>query len=144
MSNDDQRITFPEKGDWQRLLDQRTLIERMIADESDRENYETPSGKLALLNAILKQTVFSPTDTYELQCMGVVLGDAFVQGLGLEWVIVEDSYGRDPALRMPGTSIIIYPLTMISKRLEREKAIDVIELFGVLAEEIEQMKADGY
>ena len=30
--------------------------------------------------------------------MGVVLGDAFVQELGLRWVIVEDQYGRDPGL----------------------------------------------
>jgi len=33
----------------------------------------------------------------------------------MEWVTVEDEYGKDPALRFPGTTVIAFPLTMISK-----------------------------
>ena len=76
--------------------------------------------------------------------MGVVLGDAFVDALGVEWVTVEDSYGRDPAVRVPDTSILLYPLTMISKRVERGETVRASELFGAVAHQIEDMKADGY
>jgi hypothetical protein len=51
----------------------------------------------------------------KLQCLGVALGDALAEELQMEWVTVEDEYGKDPALRFPGTTVIAFPLTMISK-----------------------------
>ncbi|WP_143154149.1 DUF3806 domain-containing protein [Rhodanobacter sp. OK091] len=30
-----------------------------------------------------------------------------------------DEYGRDPVPRLPGTSVLLFPLTMISRRVER-------------------------
>ena len=36
--------------------------------------------------------------------------------------MVEDEKGRDPAIRIPGTTVILFPLTMISKRIERGEA----------------------
>jgi Domain of unknown function (DUF3806) len=75
----------------------------------------------------------APTETYKLQCLGITLGDALVQELGMEWVMVEDDYGRDPAIRLPGTTVVLFPLTMISKRVERGETVDIMELFrGVL------------
>ncbi len=79
--------------------------------------------------------------TYELQCMGIVLGDAFVQEMKMEWVVVEDSYGRDPAVRMPGTSVIVFPLTMISKRIEAGEDVDVFDLFNGLAAMVDEKVA---
>jgi Domain of unknown function (DUF3806) len=75
----------------------------------------------------------APTETYKLQRLGITLGDALVQELGMEWVMVEDDYGRDPAIRLPGTTVVLFPLTMISKRVERGETVDIMELFrGVL------------
>ena len=117
------------------------MIERYLSDEDSRTKYKTPAGKLGLLRALLEQQVFKSTQTYELQCMGIVLGDTFVQEMGMEWITVEDKYGSDPAVRVPGTAIIIYPLTMISKRVERGEAVDVFALFNGVADQIEQIKA---
>src|SRR5262249_53109536 len=77
---------------------------------ASRAKYQTAAGKLGTIRAILNGNVFKADQTYELQCLGVVLGDAFVLDLGTEWVIVEDSHGRDPAVRLPGTSILLFPL----------------------------------
>jgi hypothetical protein len=74
--------------------------------------------------------------------MGIVLGDAFVQEMKMEWVIVEDSSGRDPAVRMPGTTIIIYPMTMISKRVEKGEKVDVFDLFNGVADHIEKLQKE--
>jgi hypothetical protein len=87
--------------------------------------------------------VFAATQTYELQCLGIVLGDALALHEGMEWVIVEDAYGRDPALRLPGTSVIAYPLTMISKRVERGDSVDVFALFDAVAADVERMRTEG-
>ena len=63
--------------------------------------------------------------------MGVALGDALVQEvLELSWVAVEDEFCRDPALRWLETSITVFPLTAISKRIEDDVEVDVYELFG--------------
>jgi hypothetical protein len=139
---DSQVVSAPTPADSQRLEHQRQLVENYVADES-RERFRTPAGKLGTIRAILAGKVFGATQTYELQSLGVVFGDALALQLGLEWVIVEDNSGRDPALRAPGTSIIVYPLTMISKRVERGEAVDVFDLFNTVAAGVERLRREG-
>ncbi len=47
----------------------------------------------------------------------------------LHWVAVEDEYGRDPALRWLDTSVLVFPRTVISKRVEDGEEIDVYDMF---------------
>ncbi len=139
MADAAQKISLPQSADLSQLAKQRAVVERYLSSAS-REKYQTAAGKLGLLRALLEANKFKREQTYELQCMGVVFGDVFVQELGMEWIIVEDEHGRDPALRVPNTNIIIYPLTMISKRVEKGEAIDVFELFNGLADQIDELK----
>lgn len=134
-----QSVTLPTSSDLERLAQQRAVAERYLGDDKSRENYKSAAGKLGLLRALLAQNVFKSNQTYELQCMGIVLGDAFVQELGMEWVTVKDEHGTDPAVRRPGTTTIIFPLTMISKRLERGETIDVFELFNGIADQLSKI-----
>jgi hypothetical protein len=136
----EQTVSLPSAADLEQLAKQRAIVERYLGDDDSREKYKSAAGKLGLLRALLTQNVFKPTQTYELQCMGVVLGDVFVQELGMEWVTVADEHGTTPAVRMPSSSIIIYPLTMISKRVERGEKVDVFEIFNGLADQIDHLK----
>lgn len=95
-----------------------------------------------MLRALLEKKVFSPEQTYELQSMGVVLGDAFAQELGMEWIVVEDSLDRTPALRYPNTKLILYPITMISKRVEAGEEFDVFDMFNFIAAKIDELSQD--
>jgi hypothetical protein len=145
LNNDSpQKITPLTEADQGRLRDQRSVVEKYIGNETTRENYKKPAGKLGLIRAILAENIFEPNQTYELQCLGVVLGDAFVQELEMEWIIVEDDTGRDPAVRVPGTTIILYALTMISKRIERGDKVDVFDLFNWAAAKVEEMQKEGW
>ncbi len=135
-----QKVSLPSIADLEWLATQRAVVEKYLGDDDARTKYTKPAGKLGLLRALLTQKVFKPTQTYELQCMGIVLGDTFVQELGMEWVTVEDEHGTDPAVRLPNTSNIIFPLTMISKRVERGEDVDVFDLFNGVADQIEQLK----
>ena len=135
-----QKVTSPSEADRGRLDDQRAVVEKYLADDSSRAKYKTAAGKLGTIRAILDGNVFNPNQTYELQCLGIVLGDAFALEFGLEWVTVEDEHGRDPAMRLPGTSIILFPLTMISKRIERGEKVDVFDLFNGVAAEVESAR----
>jgi hypothetical protein len=70
------------------------------------------------LRAVLEGKVFQPSQTYELQCIGIVLGDVLASQLGL------------------------FPLTMISKCIERGEEVDVFDLFNAVADDVEKLKAD--
>jgi len=142
MTQPEQTVTGLTQEDEARLAEQRAVIEAYLSDDS-REKYKTTVGKVGTIRAILEADVFQPDQTYELQCLGVVLGDAFVQELEMEWVMVEDEYGRNPAARLPGTSIILYPLTMISKRIERGEKVDVFDLFNGIADQVDELKQKG-
>lgn len=143
MAADTQKVMPLSPTDNERLTKQRAVCEKYLGDEKSKNNYKTAAGKLGLLRALIEKRIFKPTQTHELQSMGVVLGDAFVQELKMEWVIVEDSHGRDPAVRVPKTSIIIYPLTMISKRIEKGERVDVFDLFNGVADKIDALKKKG-
>ncbi len=70
---------------------------------------------------------------YEVQALGVALGDVMAHNLGLEWVIFEDEYGRGRALNARGTKDLVFPVTMISKRYEKALPVDVRALYDEIA-----------
>jgi hypothetical protein len=140
VTNEEQKQSELTPEDAAGLEKQRSFVQSYLADETARLVYETATGKLGHLRALLEAQSFRGDQTWELQSMGVVLGDAFVQELGGRWVIVEDEYGRDPAVVVPGTSVVLYPLTMISKRVEKGRAVDVFELFNWTASEVQQLQ----
>lgn len=140
-AQDMQKIQPLGPGDQQRLREQRAVVEKYLANEESKQKYKTAAGKLGTIRGLLAAKAFDKSQTYELQCLGIVLGDAFVQELGMEWVMVSDEHGRDPAVRRPGTSILLFPLTMISKRVERGEDVDVFDLFNGLAAEVESLSA---
>lgn len=140
----EQKIMELNSQDHARLKDQRAIVETYLSKQDLETKYQTPAGKLGSLRALLAANVFSRSQTYELQSMGIVLGDAFVQEMEFHWVIIEDEYGRDPAIKFKDTSIILYPLTMISKRIENGETVDVFELFNSAAAKVEELIEQGY
>jgi hypothetical protein len=138
----EQTISALTDDDIKRLDDQREVVAQYLTEDS-KPNYETAPGKLGTLRALLDAEIFKPDQTYELQSMGIVFGDVFVQDMGFSWVMVEDEYGRDPAIRYQDTSIILFPSTMISKRVEKGETVDVFDLYnGAAALAQEQIDAE--
>lgn len=136
-----QKIEPLNADDLARIVKQRAVVERYLGSDAENlKKYQSAAGKLGLLRALLEQNVFQPDQTYELQCMGIILGDALVQHCGVEWRAVEDEYGRDPCVQVPGTTIVLFPLTMISKRIERGEKVDVFDLFNTSGAKIEELR----
>lgn len=105
---------------------------KLVHDETD----------LPLLQRLVDDKVLRSDQTYELQCLGIALGQVFAEQTPLEWVMVEDEYGRDPALRYPNTTVIVFPLTMISKRVEDGQEVDFADLFRTIKDHVEEVKDD--
>ena len=123
-----QTIDAPSTQDLANLEAKRAWV-RDHYDPQARNLYLSIDGKLRLIDTILKSSWVEASETLKLQCLGITFGDAVAQELGLDWVAVEDEHGRDPALRMPGTSVILYPMTMISKRVEQGELVDIQDMF---------------
>jgi hypothetical protein len=122
-----------------RLEKQRAWV-RDHYDAGARHHYETVEGKLRLLDTVLRSNWIEAGETWKLQSLGITFGDALAQKMGLVWVSVEDAYGRDPALRDEGTSIVTFPMTMISKRIERGETVDAQKLFDAACQDISRLR----
>ena len=122
---------------------QRDWVKGHFTENAD-EKYERLDGKLRLLDTIISQKWIEPTETWKLQALGITLGDALVQKLGMEWVTVEDEYGRDPSVCFADTKLMAHPLTMISKRIEDGEEVDVYDLFEKICERLEDLKDKGW
>jgi len=121
------------------LAKHRSFVESLVPEEAISGSYATAAGKLDVLHAVLDAGFFGLRKRQELDSIGVVLGDAFVQELGMEWVMAEDPGGRDPAIVLPGTSVVLYPLTMIRHRVESRERNDIREVFEGITSEIRQL-----
>jgi hypothetical protein len=128
--------------DW--LAGQRSRIEALIEGNTDAlTKYQTNAGKLGVIRAVLDAKAFRPDQTYELQGLGVILGDALADQLGMAWKMVEDEHGTSPCVVLQGTSIVLFPQTMISKRVERGEQVDVFDLFNGIVAKIEELRSKG-
>jgi hypothetical protein len=121
-----------------RLEAQRNWVRNHYVSDSNK-NYNTFEGKLGLIDVILKSNWINRDETNKLQCLGVSLGDAIVQDLGFRWIEIEDLYGIDPALKFRDTSLILYPLTMISKRIENNEVVDIHELYDKIKDKVVEL-----
>lgn len=101
------------------------------------EDYDTdPITKLRVIDAFLQQV--DAQDTWKLQALGVVLGDAMALQYRLRWVEVEDEWGTDPALLLggaPGEEAYAFPLTMIAKRRQEGQDVD-LQTLAILVDQV--------
>jgi hypothetical protein len=94
--------------------------QRALIDEIGRSEFGTRVRKdisdLRLLQRIMDADLVNQTQLVEQQAMGVVLGDVYVNELGLEWRVYQDQEGKSRAVCIPNSSHCLFPITMISKR----------------------------
>lgn len=105
--------------------------------------YDVLSGKLLLIDRVLGAGWIEKSDPQymlKLQCLGIALGDALAQSMGLDWDIYEDEGERTPALFMTGTPVVIFPQPLIARRIEDGESVDIFELFSTVEDELLRIK----
>jgi hypothetical protein len=127
-------------ADW--LDAARAWVKGHFTDDPETK-YGSVAGKLRVVGAILDNGWVLPTETWKLQALGATFGDALSQELLLDWVTVEDELGASAARNWPGTSVLSFPLTAISKRLEPSEQVDVRSLFDQACAKLRDMAFSG-
>jgi hypothetical protein len=135
-----QRIEALSSDDIARVERQRSWV-RDHFDIEARHQYQTVEGKLRLLDTIIRADWIEATETWKLQSLGITFSDALSEKMGLGWIAVEDEHGRDPALRDEGTALIVFPMTTISKRVERGETVNIRELFDQACQSIVDLRS---
>ena len=115
------------------LESQRYWVAGHLADDAG-VSFDDIGVKVQVIQAVLDNGWATEGETAKLQALGVVFGDVLSELLSAPWVIVDDEFGRDAALLVSDDPVILFPITMISKRIEDGEAVDVAELVSIAAE----------
>jgi Domain of unknown function (DUF3806) len=115
-----------------------------VIEQALDEDLDGTHNDLELIQRVLDQGLVEPEATYTLQAFGLAFGRVFLNEFpDYDWWMVEDEHGRDPAIRYKETSLLVFPMTMISKRIEDGDPFDVSELFDGLAKQLAELIQEG-
>jgi len=74
---------------------------------------------LKVLQRVVDEELVPADETLQLQALGVVLGDIFVnENKNLVWKIYEDELGPTQAVCLTDAAQCLFPITMLSRRME--------------------------
>jgi hypothetical protein len=124
------------RDDLASLDKQRALVAAAAKQRYGVSGLLRTKADLPVLQRLIDDHAFAKTQTYELQSLGVVLGDVMASELPLRWMMVTDEFGTDPTLRYKDTTIQVGALTMISKRIERDEKVNVTRLLQITREQL--------
>lgn len=137
-----QRIEAPSREDIERIAHQLVHAGKVVEETAGGALSGQPSD-LVLLQRVLDSRLLEPEATYSLQALGLAFGKVFVENNpDYDWWMVEDEHGRDPAIRYRQTSLLVFPQTMISKRIEDGEEVDVQAMYEGLCEQLEQIRLE--
>lgn len=114
----------------------RNYLEKQVAtiDEIARIQLGTQVRQklsdLELLQRIVDRGLIPQNRVQDLQAMGVVLGNVMIADIpALEWKVYQDSLGRSRALCAKGSRECLFPVTMLSRRMEKGAKPDVKKVY---------------
>jgi hypothetical protein len=128
-------------GDRRKLERQRGIVDVLARRRVGTPRRGGAIGDLRLLQSLVDDRVLSTDQSYELQALGVVLGDVMAEQLDLSWVVVDDQYGRTRALQYGSHEDVFFPVTMISRRYEKNIPVDVDELYRKVESDVARLRA---
>jgi len=120
---------------------QRELVDTLARRRLGTRLHACALTDIGVLQRLFDERVVEREDVFTQQAAGVVLGDVMVRNLRLDWVVVDDEYGRSRALRYRDTPSLFFPVTMLSKRIEHDERISVRALYDEVAREVERLEA---
>ena len=135
-----QSIEAPSNADIDAIAQYLLYAKNLIRKSSGIE----PTGDesdLHLIQSCLDSLVNSTENIYEFQALGLWFGKVFLENnAGYDWWMVEDEHGRDPTIRWQNTTLLIFPQTMLSKRIEDGVNINIVELYHALCSQVKQIQ----
>lgn len=132
----------PGKLDEAYMAQQVARIDDLAARHLGRR-LQGNNSDLAVLQSLLDRQLVKGDDEMGLQAMGIVMGDLLAGEYGLEWVIYTDERGRSRALRISPEQEVLFPSTMISRRVKAGSEVDVQALYDKAGDTVQRVRSQG-
>jgi len=126
---EDTKVREPEAAALRSLERQRELAADLVRRHVGARLRGGALADLDALQRLLETGELGAEDVYELQALGVALGEVLAEQYGLDWVIYTDEHGSSRALQYRDTESFVFPVTMISRRVEAGLEVDVRALY---------------
>ncbi|PCK10178.1 MAG: hypothetical protein COA42_00880 [Alteromonadaceae bacterium] len=121
------------------LIGQRQSIDSLVRENFGRTLAQPGKGNMGLLQRIVDNKTIDRGDKKELQALGVVLGDIFVSKHKiLSWYVYEDELGKTHAVCIKDSTHCLFPITMLSRRMEVGLKPSVERIFNKGMDEISE------
>lgn len=118
------------------LEQQRTLADDLVRINLG-QRIHTGKSDLELLQRLIDAEVIDSDDKQSLQALGVILGDIYTtERKELQWRVYEDDLGKSHAVCIVDTKNCLFPITMLSRRIEAGLKPDVVEVYRKGLEEL--------
>lgn len=139
-----QSIEAPTDADIDRIAHQLIHASDLVQEATGVE-LTGSLRDLGLIQSVLDAKLVEAEATYSLQALGMAFGKVLIGNNDFfDWWMVEDEYGRDPAIRYKETTLLVFPQTMLSKRVEDGEAVVVQEMYEGLCERLEEIRLENY
>ncbi len=103
----------------QTFLDKQRKAANDIARENFGAQFHGTKSDLKLVQRIIDNKLIKPHEKKTLQSLGVILGDIYsAEYKSLSWKVYEDDFGKSHAVCVDKTKECIFPITMLSRRIE--------------------------
>lgn len=108
--------------------------QRSLADQLTRNHFgrqlRGDRSDLAVLQRLVSSGALKDADKQTLQAIGASLGDIFsAEHRQLNWKVYEDDKGPSHAVCLEATEHCIFPITMISRRMEAGLTPSINDIF---------------
>ncbi len=128
-------------GDRLKSERQRELVAELARRHLGSTIHGESLADIATLQRLLDRRFISSEQVFELQSLGLVLGDVMASTLRLAWVAVDDEYGHSRALRFRQTDHLFFPVTMISKRVRTGVPVEIAAIYRKIADEVAELES---
>jgi hypothetical protein len=117
------------EDDWDWLHRAEEHVLQLLGERYGDVSLTHTETDLHLAQRLINDKAVTREQTLELQCLGVVLGNVFASQTSMKWAVVSNEFGTMMALHSSAIKFSLYPLTMISKRMEGGRKVDIPQLY---------------
>ena len=135
---------FPLTEVWKNDFEIKRKKAKELVENITGKKIKSEVGDLEILQTVLDLNIINEKDVITFQSFGVLFGDAIAKEINSEWCMISDEFGVDPTLKIFNKQANVNALTIISKRIEEKREINLFEIFQGVKEYLRTNKfAEG-
>lgn len=137
-------ISLPD-DEWVGYITKMWALGNQISEDLTKQQMDGSMNDLDRLQAIIDSGKITADLTLDLQTLGIIFGRVFVNEMpDFDWWIVEDEHGKGACLRYKETNLLVYPQTILSKRIEEGENMNVKEFYFDLKQNLEKVIQENF